>query len=172
MGMCDAPGCTKKKLYAPAFGQPARYCGGHAPLDWVDVLRKRCEQDGCLKGPTHGYLGGNRQCCKTHGAERGMVDVAHKRCEVNGCPKQPSFAPRLPGAKPQRCDDHQLPDDVNIAKSNFLCQGVNNGGCPQPNPPQANFAPTVAKTPTLCASCAAVAAGEGEPWVNVFVRLG
>ena len=89
MVKCDAPGCTKKKFYAPSFGQPARYCGAHSPLDWVNVVNKLCGQDGCTTRPTYGLPGGKRMRCVSH-ATPDMVDVTNKRCEQDGCKTLPS----------------------------------------------------------------------------------
>ena len=121
---CDAPGCTKQKYYAPAFGQPARYCGAHSPLDWVNVVNKRCAQDGCTHIPIFGHSGGKPSRCATH-ASPDMVDVVSKQCGVKGCTKQPSYGLPIAGNKPSRCATHAT--DKMIDLNVYLCKIE---GCP------------------------------------------
>ena len=83
----------KKRAYYNLAGQTARYCGEHRENGMVDVVSKRCKEDGCTSifsgfnfpGATTGLY------CATHGKAKGMVDVISKTCKEDGCTKQPSF---------------------------------------------------------------------------------
>ena len=77
MVKCDAPGCTKQKLYAPARGLPAQFCGNHSPPDWPDVITKLCSEEGCTVRPIYGTSGGRAMWCTQH-KKPNMVDVIHK----------------------------------------------------------------------------------------------
>ena len=124
MAKCDAPGCTKKKLYAPVLGQPSRYCGVHSPLDWVDVVNKRCGQDGCMKQPSYGLPGGKAIRCAAH-LSPCMVDVHNKKCGFDGCTTRPSYGLPIASNKPSRCAAHATDKMINLVV--FLCKIE---GCP------------------------------------------
>ena len=111
MVRCSTPGCTKQRRYAPARGQPAQYCGAHAPHDWPDVVAKRCSFDGCPKRPSYGLPGDRAYRCSTH-AMPTMIDLKHKPCGVGGCMTIPSFGPL--GGKAVRCVTHAAPDMVDV----------------------------------------------------------
>ena len=78
----------------PSFNVPAetrpRFCKAHKTEGMVDVVSKRCAQEGCSAIPSFNVPGEKPRFCNAHKTE-GMVDVKHKRCDQDGCSAQPSF---------------------------------------------------------------------------------
>jgi hypothetical protein len=78
----------------------------------VDVISKRCEQEGCDSlNPVFDNKGGKGRFCVTHKTAE-MVDVKHKRCEFEGCDSRPNFDNK--GGKGRFCVTHKTAGMVDV----------------------------------------------------------
>ncbi|CAM9296296.1 unnamed protein product [Sphacelaria rigidula] len=79
----------------------------------VDVVSKRCGEEGCFKHPSFGVASSRKaEFCAAH-ARAGMVDVVSKRCGEEGCFKRPSFG-AASSRKAEFCAAHARAGMVNV----------------------------------------------------------
>ena len=101
----------------------ATYCNAHKPMDYVDIVSKRCTYDGCNIKPVYGKLGDagkNATYCNAH-KPVDYVDVVHKRCMYDGCKSRPSYG-KLgdAGKNATYCNAHKPVDYVNVVSKRCI----------------------------------------------------
>ena len=77
----------------------------------VNVVDKKCEENGCKKIPSYNFESLLGKYCFEH-KKKGMVNVISKRCEEIGCKKQPTF--NFEGLPKKYCSDHKKKGMVNV----------------------------------------------------------
>jgi hypothetical protein len=88
---CESMGCGHVASYAEHWGGPALHCRGHKAPGEVNVRRKVCESEGCMRSPTFGDEGSSPRRCKQHMIET-MIDVRSRRCKAETRPPLFFFA--------------------------------------------------------------------------------
>ena len=76
-----------------------------------------CEEPGCRKQPTFGWLGTRAMLRCTRHRLDGMVDLKNPLCLSPGCAVHPSYA--FLGDPPQYCKAHRLPGMVRRTPSHI-----------------------------------------------------
>jgi len=107
-------------------GMSAIYCYNHAHEipGMVMVGQKTCETNGCDERSKFNFPGEtSRRFCFKH-KEEDMVNLNHKIefCIKSGCDNLVLF--NLPSKKPIYCNDHKLPDMVNLEEAK-ICNVTN-----------------------------------------------
>ncbi|CAM9224280.1 unnamed protein product, partial [Sphacelaria rigidula] len=101
--------------YALIVCKKAEFCSQHARAGMVDVVNKKCNDDGCSKTPSFCLAGGkNVKFCARY-ARAGMVDVVTKKCDHEGCSKKPSYD--VAGSKTAKfCSQHARAGMVHVVR--------------------------------------------------------
>jgi very-short-patch-repair endonuclease len=88
----------------------------------INVVSKRCLNDGCLKYPSCNLPNKITPLyCSEHKSEN-MIDIVSKRCLNNGCLKCPSF--NLSNEKtPLYCSEHKLENMIDVKSKKCLNDG-------------------------------------------------
>lgn len=75
--------CPKRAIFGARKGSAAEFCKTHKPADFVDVISKMCNVEGCVKQAVYGDL--IERCVRVQ-----LLDVggAVNVCDVEACVKQ------------------------------------------------------------------------------------
>ena len=123
MSKCEQEGCKKHPCYGPKGGK-ALFCTSHKTVEMVNVVSKRCEQEGCSKlNPNFGLEGEKGRFCVLHKMAV-MVNVTDKRCEHEGCDvTSPRF--NIKGGKGRFCVLHKTSEMVDVKSKRCEHKGCN-----------------------------------------------
>lgn len=100
---CSYSGCFKRSSFGNK-DEDAKFCKIHMIAGMVDVINRRCKQDGCdTLNPVFGIKGYSGEYCGKH-RQPDMVNVKSKRCKQDGCDKLPIFG--IPGEPATFCMSH------------------------------------------------------------------
>lgn len=115
--MCTYNGCIKRASFGNK-GEHAQFCRIHVISGMIDVVNKRCKQDGCDKlNPVFGIKGHSGEFCGKH-RHPNMVNVTSKQCEQVECNKLPIFG--IPGDSAKFCSSHMTFGMVDV--KNKTCE--------------------------------------------------
>ncbi len=97
---CLYDGCNKRSN----FGfKKSIYCRIHASDGMINLTKKRCRHNGCMKMPSFGRKFGKATHCSIHATDD-MINVKSKRCQIDDCMKIPSYG--LMPKKATHCRNH------------------------------------------------------------------
>jgi len=123
---CEHQGCTITPVFDIKGGK-GRFCKTHKTPEMIDVLTKRCNEEGCDSlNPVYNIQGGKGKFCSIHKTPD-MVNVKVKYCEHIGCTIIPNFD--VKGGKGRFCSEHKTSSMVDV--KNKRCKHV---GCMSINP--------------------------------------
>lgn len=117
---CQVENCEKTPVYnfKPNKEDGGILCGEHKEPNMIDVTRKICEEDTCIKQANFNYKGETKGImCSDHGKKLGMVNVLQKTCEK--CDKRGHFT--VEGKEGMYCRTHAGEDGT--SKANKPCAG-------------------------------------------------
>lgn len=80
--------CTKDAYYG--YTKPI-YCSAHKKEDMLNLIIKKCKEDGCNTRATQNYPDTHLPMyCAKH-KSNGMIDVVNRKCKYYKCGTRPSF---------------------------------------------------------------------------------
>ena len=123
MVKCQESCCSvKNAVFNYEEENVGKYCNEHKKLGMIDVINKRCQENGCSTHPTYNFNGQKKGLyCNEH-KKLGMIDVKHERCQESGCDKQPSY--NFNGQKKAiYCNEHKQMGMVDVISKR--CQEPN-----------------------------------------------
>ena len=114
--------CDTRACFGIPGSKKATHCALHKPDDYVNVINKTCEHEGCTKQPGYGVVGTKKAIyCLQHKPDD-YVDVINKTCEHEGCTKQPVYG--VPGSKKAtHCGQHKPDGYVDVVSKKCEHEG-------------------------------------------------
>jgi hypothetical protein len=89
------------------------YCNQHKLPNMIDIINKRCQNEGCMKQPNYNYDGKTKPLyCNQHKLDN-MIDIKHKRCQNEGCMIIPNYNYE-DQTKALYCNKHKLNNMIDI----------------------------------------------------------
>ena len=114
---CTAPGCLTQASYGHPGQKPTR-CADHRDPGMMDVRSKQCTAPGCVTQPSYGHPGYQPTLCAQHKLNvSGVIRNPSKRCH---CREPATHGIR----EPQRCEQHQIEDDLNLVERACIACGL------------------------------------------------
>lgn len=114
--------CDKRASYNYIDIKYGIRCKAHILEDMVDVLNKKCKENGCVSRPHFNFEG--CKCglyCKLH-AKRDMINVYGRKCAYFGCKTTPNF--NYDGeTKGIFCSEHAEPDMIDVKNKKCIEPG-------------------------------------------------
>ena len=120
--MCKYSDCKTRASFNILGEKKGLYCSLHKKEEMVDVVNKKCIEEGCATQPAFNIEGEKIALyCSLHKLE-GMVDVVSKKCIEEGCAILPAF--NILGEKKRLyCALHKLEGMVNVKDKTCLEEG-------------------------------------------------
>ena len=87
-GECLETDCKKQPSYNFKDIKKGIYCNLHKKEGMINVVDKRCKEDGCNTIPNYNYINMKPEYCTTH-KKKDMINVKNKKCKE--CDKTPAY---------------------------------------------------------------------------------
>lgn len=112
---CQASGCEKYASFGP-FNQKV-YCGEHKESNHVNISKKKCQAEDCIKNASYGRIGSKKALfCQNHATED-HENVRTKQCAIDGCKKGAMY--NTAGSERKFCKEHKKTHHENIFTQKF-----------------------------------------------------
>ena len=119
---CKTEGCKKIPSYGIINTSPVN-CSEHKSTDMINLISKRCEQEGCLVvTPAYDIKGGKGRFCVEHKSIN-MYNVLAKICKNVNCDKRASYD--IEGSKGSFCASHKTSEMFDIHNKHCISKDCN-----------------------------------------------
>lgn len=114
---------STRPTYGFTMDLRASCCKKCLETNMVNLINKRCEEDGCDKVSTmFDFPDGRGRYCSEHKKD-GMINLKHVNCNENGCKKTVAYD--LPGGKGKYCAEHKKDGMIDIKHPKCIESGCN-----------------------------------------------
>lgn len=110
---CLDKNCKKKPSYGDRIDRKPLYCVKHCPIDFIDVVSKRCIDENCDEIAVYGIESYQQIHCIKHKNPNEFLRNKPKCVGDTKCKERPCYTNRHNNI-PIRCETHKLSDDLNI----------------------------------------------------------
>lgn len=107
---CEYQNCHILPSYGELDTKNPNFCKEHAPIDYVNVVSKKCKHTECNLRASYVFNNKEKEYCKTHAPLGYYLPI--KRCLHENCQTIPNYG--KPGGKKEFCSIHAPEGHIDV----------------------------------------------------------